>query len=126
MDQAAFVAATGDKLESEIRRLEALLEGWFECHGPVSVTTAVPEDEPVTFFLNTFEFPEWSPLVMRDSVPGLYVQPGYVITKWRHLRGHCERAILVPREGGRVRHGVTHRADLDRLASRSQPGRAVP
>jgi hypothetical protein len=81
INQAAFVAATVDKLESEIRCLEALLEGWLECPGPVSLAAAFPEEQPVTFFLNAFKYPEWSPLIVRDGVAGLYVQPGYVITK---------------------------------------------
>jgi hypothetical protein len=41
---------------------------------------AFPEERVVSFFVDAFGFPAWSPLLVRDGIPGLYMPPGYAAT----------------------------------------------
>lgn len=77
----AIGGGSGGEVEIPARRLDVLLERWRGCSAPVSLTPAQAEERPVTFFVDAYGFPEWSPLILRDGIPCLYVVPGYVVTK---------------------------------------------
>lgn len=78
MRKDMLVACSVGNVMAEADRLELLLEKWVASDGIARLEPYHPDDVQVEFYVDIAGTPTWRPLVLRDGVPMLCLEPGLV------------------------------------------------